>query len=62
MRADEPINGHAHCRALLLPTSVTLTIVGGQLSLGRWQRLFFVELDGPRRRELSAVIVGETAS
>lgn len=60
--ADEPINGHAHCRALLLPTSVTLTIVGGELTLGRWQRLFFVELDGPRRRELSAVIIGEAQS
>ncbi len=59
--ADEPLNGHAHCRALLLPTSVTLTIVGGRLTLGRWQRIFFVELDGPRRRELSAVIVGEAA-
>ena len=26
--ADEPRNGHAHCRALLLPTSATLAIVG----------------------------------
>jgi secondary thiamine-phosphate synthase enzyme len=59
---DEPLNGHAHCRALLLPTSVTLTIDGGGLALGRWQRVFLVEFDGPRDRELSLVISGEAAS
>lgn len=56
---DEPPNGHAHCRALVLPTSVTLTVVDGRLVLGRWQRVLFVELDGPRRREVSAVCIGE---
>ena len=48
LTADERPNGHAHCRALLLPTSVCLNIVDGRLQLGRWQRVFFVELDGPR--------------
>jgi secondary thiamine-phosphate synthase enzyme len=56
---DERSNGHAHCRALGLPTSVGLNIAGGQLVLGRWQRLFFVELDGPRQRELSVLMFGE---
>jgi secondary thiamine-phosphate synthase enzyme len=55
----ERANGHAHCRALLLSTSVCLNIAGGRLQLGRWQRVFFVELDGPRSRELSAVAFGE---
>lgn len=58
---DEPPNGHAHCRALLLPTSLSLTVVDGQLTLGRWQRVFFVELDGPREREVSVVILGEVS-
>lgn len=57
--ADEPINGHAHCRALMLPSSVSLTVIGGMLMLGRWQRVFLVELDGPRERELSVVLLGE---
>ena len=52
-------NGHAHCRALLLPTSVCLNIADGRLLLGTWQRLFFVELDGPRQREISVLIAGE---
>ncbi len=55
---DEPRNGHAHCRALLLPTSACLNVVDGRLVLGRWQRVFLVELDGPRRRDLSVVVTG----
>jgi secondary thiamine-phosphate synthase enzyme len=54
----EPRNGHAHCRALLLPTSATINIVNGRLALGRWQRIFLVELDGPRDREMSALVMG----
>jgi secondary thiamine-phosphate synthase enzyme len=55
----ERANGHSHCRALMLPTSVCLNISGGRLVLGRWQRVFFVELDGPREREVSALTFGE---
>lgn len=58
--AERP-NGHAHCRALLLPPSACLNVVEGRLLLGRWQRVFFVELDGPREREASVLIFGETA-
>lgn len=62
-RADvgpaEPANGHAHCRAMLLPTSACLNIVDARLALGRWQRVILVELDGPRHREVSVVILGE---
>lgn len=60
--ADEPRNGHAHCRALLLPTSASLNIVDGRLALGRWQRVFLVELDGPRKRDVSVVLMGECRS
>lgn len=54
-------NGHAHCRALLLPPSACLNVTGGRLWLGRWQRVFLVELDGPREREISVILFGETA-
>jgi secondary thiamine-phosphate synthase enzyme len=54
-------NGHAHCRALLLPPSACLNVVNGRLFLGRWQRVFFVELDGPRERMASVVVFGESA-
>jgi secondary thiamine-phosphate synthase enzyme len=53
-------NGHAHCHALLLGSSVSVNIADGRLQLGRWQRVFLVELDGPRVREVSVLVSGET--
>lgn len=55
---DEPANGHAHCKAALLRASETLNVAGGELELGRWQRVFLLELDAPRERTVSLVIVG----
>ena len=56
---DEPINGHAHCRQLLLTGFATLLVEKGDLVLGRWQSIFAVELDGPRQRELAIQLEGE---
>ena len=51
LQEDEFINGHAHCRQLLVGgTSVNVPIVDGELVLGRWQRVLFVELDQARER------------
>jgi secondary thiamine-phosphate synthase enzyme len=52
-------NGHAHCQALLLGATACLNVVHGRLQLGRWQRVFLVELDGPRTREISVLMMGE---
>jgi secondary thiamine-phosphate synthase enzyme len=54
-------NGHAHCRALLLGSSVAVNVAEGRLQLGQWQRVFLVELDGPREREVSLLVMGESA-
>jgi secondary thiamine-phosphate synthase enzyme len=59
LTADERTNGHSHCRSLLLGTSVCLNIVDGTLQLGQWQRVFLVELDGPRTRDVSVLLFGE---
>jgi len=56
---DECDNGHAHAKAIHLPTSVMLNISKGGLNLGRWQRVFAVELDRSRERQISLVIIGE---
>ncbi len=56
---DEPVNGHAHCRQLLLTGFVTLLVEDGRLVLGRWQSVFAVELDGPRHRELAMQLDGD---
>jgi secondary thiamine-phosphate synthase enzyme len=56
--ADEPANGHAHCKALFLHATETLAVAGGRLRLGRWQRVFLAEMDGPRTRTLSLTVLG----
>ena len=55
----EPVNGHAHCRQLLLTAFATLLVEDGQLVLGRWQSVFAVELDGPRHRQLAVQLDGD---
>ena len=58
MTDDECPNGHAHCQHLILSSSETIPIVGGGLQLGQYQRLFFIELDRPRSREITVQILG----
>ena len=59
MNDDECPNGHAHCQHLLMGTSETVPIVDGQVQVGTWQRIFLVELDMPRPREVIVQILGE---
>ncbi len=56
---NEPKNAHAHLKALLMGSSETLPIKAGILSLGKWQRIFFIELDGPRKRTYTMELIGE---
>jgi secondary thiamine-phosphate synthase enzyme len=58
MNEDECANGHAHCQHLFLGTSETIPIVDGRTTLGRWQRVFLVELDHPRMRRVLVNVVG----
>jgi secondary thiamine-phosphate synthase enzyme len=58
---NEPVNGHAHCRQLLLTGFTTLLVEDGDLVLGRWQSVFAVELDGPRHRQLAIQLDGDFA-
>ena len=53
-------NGWSHVRAGLVGSaSQTIPIVEGQLLLGRWQRVFFFELDRARDRKVFIQITGE---
>ena len=52
-------NGHAHCQQLFLGASEAVPIVDGKLLCGQWQRIFLVELDHPREREVVVQLVGE---
>jgi secondary thiamine-phosphate synthase enzyme len=52
-------NGHSHCQHLLLGASEAVPIVDGRLLLGQWQRIFFIELDHGRDREVVVQLMGE---
>ena len=43
--ADERINAYSHMRSLYFNTSETIPVEKGQLMLGKWQDIFFIELD-----------------
>jgi secondary thiamine-phosphate synthase enzyme len=55
----EPKNTHAHLQAMIMGASESLPIVNGTLSLGEWQGVFFIELDGARERTYTLTIIGE---
>jgi len=51
MQEDEFKNGRSHVRAAIVGSpNVTIPVVESELLLGRWQRIFFVELDCSRDR------------
>ena len=58
MTEDECPNGHAHCQHLLLSSSETIPLLDGKLQFGTWQRLFLIELDRPRSREVIIQVLG----
>ncbi|MGH8692952.1 MAG: secondary thiamine-phosphate synthase enzyme YjbQ [Burkholderiales bacterium] len=62
MTPDESPNGHAHCQSLLLSSAATVNIIDGALQLGRWQRIFFIELDHARPRTVSLTVMGQAAT
>lgn len=53
-------NGHSHVRAALLGPSLTIPFVNGELTLGTWQQVIYLDFDNkPRRRELVVQTIGE---
>jgi secondary thiamine-phosphate synthase enzyme len=49
---DHGLNAHAHIKHLVLGASLVVPVVEGKLALGTWQRLFMLEMDGPKPRTL----------
>lgn len=53
-------NASSHLKSFLLGSSETIPIIDGELDLGTWQSIFFIELDGPRtNRAIDLVFIGE---
>ena len=52
-------NGHSHCMAMLLGTAgESVPVRNGELQLGTWQRVLFIELDRERDRRWQVQVVG----
>lgn len=51
-------NADAHLKALLLHHETTLPVTKGRLDLGTWQRVFYAEFDGQRRKRVIVKVLG----
>ncbi len=51
-------NGHAHIRASLMGSSITVPLAAGQLELGSWQQIVLIDFDNkPRTRSVIVQIL-----
>jgi secondary thiamine-phosphate synthase enzyme len=52
-------NGHAHCMSMLMGSAgESIPVSDGDLCLGTWQRILFIELDRSRPRRWLVKVVG----
>jgi secondary thiamine-phosphate synthase enzyme len=52
-------NGDSHLKSLLVHHEVIVPVTGGKLDLGPWQRVFYAEFDGQRKKRLIIKVMGE---
>jgi len=53
-------NGFSHVRAALIGPSLTVPVIQGNLSLGTWQQIVFIDFDNrSRRRKIVVQVMGE---
>jgi len=50
-------NSDAHLLSVLIGTSLSWPYRNGKLILGRWQGIYFIELDGPRERKVTVYVI-----
>jgi secondary thiamine-phosphate synthase enzyme len=58
---DTPEDAAGHVKTTLTGCSLSLIVSGGQLVLGRSQRLLLVEFDGPRQRQVLVRVMADPA-
>jgi secondary thiamine-phosphate synthase enzyme len=52
-------NAHAHLGNVVVGGDKVIPVSNGNLTLGTWQKLLLIEMDGPRVRRINLVYVGE---
>lgn len=58
MEEDECPNAHSHCQHLTLSASESVPVINGKMHLGRWQRIFLIELDRAKPRTVTVQVIG----
>ena len=49
-------NSDAHLLSMIIGTSLSWPYKNGKLVFGRWQGIYFIELDGPRERKVTVYV------
>ena len=52
-------NGDAHLKRTVMGREVVMAVTGGRLDFGPWERIFYGEFDGRRRKRVLVKIIGE---
>ena len=52
-------NADAHLKRTIMGREVVVAVTDGQLDFGPWERIFYYELDGKRRKRALVKIIGE---
>ncbi len=52
-------NADAHLKRQVMGREVVVAVTDGKLDLGTWERIFYGEFDGKRRKRLLVKIIGE---
>jgi secondary thiamine-phosphate synthase enzyme len=52
-------NGDAHLKRQVMGREVVAAVTGGKLDFGPWERIFYGEFDGGRRKRVLVKVIGE---
>src|SRR5208282_872463 len=52
-------NGDSHLKSLLIHHEVIVPITEGKLDFGPWQKIYYAEFDGQRKKRLLIKVMGE---
>ncbi|HUL22452.1 MAG TPA: secondary thiamine-phosphate synthase enzyme YjbQ [Thermodesulfobacteriota bacterium] len=53
-------NGFSHVRAALMKPSLTIPLIKGEMALGTWQQIVFIDFDNKKReRKILVHVIGE---
>ena len=52
-------NADAHLKRTIMGREVVVAVTGGKLDFGTWERIFYGEFDGKRKKRVLVKIIGE---